>query len=141
MLTIALFLECLRSWPARSFNDRLAHIVGCLQHDFSRGRAFCWCKDLGAQDDAPSALSQLPSVNPPRGRSTRFPPTFRDYFPISNILSIFESREFDTFFNFLMKINSQIVVCDYTDKQLKVILKIGIEIVIVDLKTFFLIDL
>lgn len=40
-----------------------------------------------------------------------------------------------------MKINSQIVVCDYTDKQLKVILKIGIEIVIVDLKTFFLIDL
>lgn len=40
-----------------------------------------------------------------------------------------------------MKINSQIVVCDYTDKQLKVISKIGIEIVIVDLKTFFLIDL
>ena len=61
--------------------------------------------------------------------------------PISNILSIFESREFDTFFNFLTKINSQIVVCDYTDKQLKVISKIGIEIVIVDLKTFFLIDL
>lgn len=40
-----LFLECLRSWLVRSFNDRLAHIVGCLQHDFSsctgtsRGRA------------------------------------------------------------------------------------------------------
>lgn len=105
-LRSTLFLECLRSWLVRSFNDRrLAHIVGCLQHDFSSCTGTSHGRASGAKTSVHRTMHPRPC--PSFQALTLLAAIQRDFLPVFGPFSnrIFQSTASTDMFLFFFFFN------------------------------------